>query len=82
MSKEAEQMFDDIKAMRRVADTVFDIADETPMHIMIPALTLVLGGIGLQLQRDSDYPKAEYLEHIYDSVRDAYDRGLERLEDE
>lgn len=82
MSKEAEQLLADIKAMRRVADKIFDLIDETPMHLAVPALTLVLAGIGLQLLRDEDYPKAEYLEHVYDSVRDAYDRGFERLKDE
>ena len=82
MSKEAEQLLADIKAMRDAANKIFEIVDETPMHLAVPALTLVLAGIGLQLKRDSDYPKDEYLEHIYDSVRDAYDRGFERLEDE
>lgn len=82
MSKEAEQTLDDIKTMRRVADTIFDIADQTPLHIMIPALTLVLAGIGIQLERDSDYPKDEYLEHVYESVSDAYNLALARLEDE
>lgn len=84
MSTQAEEAYaqtmSNVEAVRSISDKLFDIVDEgESLHLVIPAFTLVLAAIGIQLLRDDDYPQEEYLEDIYDSIRAAYDNGLERL---